>query len=837
MSASRNGYIGRAPGDSSVLIARKTYEPTGVQTDFTFAAGYTPGYCDVYLNGVKLIDATDYTASNGSTVGLTSAAASGDVVEVVAYKAFNLGVPLSNITGNLDITGNISASSSITVDSGFYGDGSNLSGVAGAAITQYISANSLAVLGSPGVSTITRLGATDLNVTGIITANGLSGNVTGAACTFTTGTFNSDVSIGGTLTYEDVTNVDSVGLITARAGVNVSGGEFKVGTALTIGSAGVATFIAPAGVGVTITPATGKIEATTYYGDGSNLSNITSTTINNNADNRLITGSGTANTLNGESTLTFDGVNFGVGSGITMSVTAGIVTARGLDAAISVWTLGASGTDHYTFTGPGNLSATSDPTLNLKRGQKYTFKNRSGGHPFRIQSTPNGSAGTAYNTGVTNNDGGDGTNIIFDVPHNAPNVLYYQCTSHGNMGGAMYISGSGYETKIGTGITFGTAGVTTYSNVGGGVSFRDGVNLYMGNDGGLQIYRQGLNAWIKNTPSGGDLMIQALDSIRLGNASTQADKIRINPTNGSNSIIFYNATGDISHIVNDGGAFDGGLDFRAGITTFSSSTKIIDVKNAEFRVGTGITMSATSGVSTFNANVIMTSADYPNKYAMWDRLDNAFKIGDSTSLKIGESGDLEIYHNGSHSFIDDAGTGNLYIRSGTDNGITLNTDSDVILYYDNSLKFQTTTDGTKTTGIGTFTGGLNTDGLLSEKFNTTAGKLSDNTTIDLEDGMVHYFSTQETTTSTPNIRYSSSKSFNNMVSTGDSVTVTLITTAAAAGYSAQLQIDGNNVTEEWVGGSAPSAGGSDGLDIYSYTILKTGANTYKVIGNVVNATN
>jgi len=45
----------------------------------------------------------------------------------------------------------------------------------------------------------------------------------------------------------------------------------------------------------------------TYYGDGSNLTGITSTTINNNADNRIITGSGTANTLNGESELTYDG--------------------------------------------------------------------------------------------------------------------------------------------------------------------------------------------------------------------------------------------------------------------------------------------------------------------------------------------------------------------------------------------------------------------------------------------------------------------------------------------------------------------------------------------------
>ena len=47
--------------------------------------------------------------------------------------------------------------------------------------------------------------------------------------------------------------------------------------------------------------------AVTYYGDGSNLTGITGTTINNNADNRIITGSGTANTLEGEANLTYDG--------------------------------------------------------------------------------------------------------------------------------------------------------------------------------------------------------------------------------------------------------------------------------------------------------------------------------------------------------------------------------------------------------------------------------------------------------------------------------------------------------------------------------------------------
>ena len=71
---------------------------------------------------------------------------------------------------------------------------------------------------------------------------------------------------------------------------------------------------------------------------------------------------------------------------------------------------------------------------------------------------------------------------------------------------------------------------------------------------------------------------------------------------------------------------------------------------------------------------------------------------------------------------------------------------------------------------------------------------------------------------------------------GDAITVTIITTAAAGGYSAQLTIDGSAVTEQWVGGAAPSAGGSDGYDILTYNILKTSNATFFVIGNLVNAT-
>ena len=120
---------------------------------------------------------------------------------------------------------------------------------------------------------------------------------------------------------------------------------------------------------------------------------------------------------------------------------------------------------------------------------------------------------------------------------------------------------------------------------------------------------------------------------------------------------------------------------------------------------------------------------------------------------------------------------------------------------------------------------------LIEKANVTAGKLSDNTNIDLANGMVHYFQTAETTTCTPNIRVDGSTSLNSVMANGESIAVTIITTAAAAGYSAQLTIDGAAVTENWVGGSAPDSGGSSGVDILNYTIIKTADATYTVIAN------
>ena len=122
-------------------------------------------------------------------------------------------------------------------------------------------------------------------------------------------------------------------------------------------------------------------------------------------------------------------------------------------------------------------------------------------------------------------------------------------------------------------------------------------------------------------------------------------------------------------------------------------------------------------------------------------------------------------------------------------------------------------------------------GRLSEAVTVTAGKLSDNFNLDLANGNVFLFTTAESTTATPNLRYNGSTTLNSKMAVGDAIAVTIITTANASGFSAQLTIDGSAVTENWIGGSAPDGGGSSGVDIHAYTIIKTAANTYTVIAN------
>ena len=291
-----------------------------------------------------------------------------------------------------------------------------------------------------------------------------------------------NISIAGTLTYEDVTNIDSVGLITARSGIRVTGdvieapaGQNKIpflysdlgslpsastyhGMFAHVHSEGKGYF-AHAGnwlelvnrdtngnvsISGTITASefSGSIAASNLTGalpaiDGSALTGI------------VASGTGIVVQEEGVNVGTAGTINF-IGTGVTATFSNGIASieisnttntnanANTIPTYTSEWTLGANGSNHYTFSGPGLTGAENDPDIYLVRGQQYKFTNNMGAHPFRIQSTSNGSAGSEYNDGITNNNVSNGT-LTWNVQFDAPTILYYQCTAHPSMGGKIII--------------------------------------------------------------------------------------------------------------------------------------------------------------------------------------------------------------------------------------------------------------------------------------------------------------------------------------------------------------------------------------------------------------
>ena len=121
---------------------------------------------------------------------------------------------------------------------------------------------------------------------------------------------------------------------------------------------------------------------------------------------------------------------------------------------------------------------------------------------------------------------------------------------------------------------------------------------------------------------------------------------------------------------------------------------------------------------------------------------------------------------------------------------------------------------------------------MKEGVEITADQLRNGTNVDLANGMVHLYTVAEGLSSTPNIRYDGSTTLASKMAVGETVTVTIITTTTSTSYyCANMSIDGAAQTEEWQGGSAPSAGGGSGYDIYAFNILKTANATYIVIGN------
>ena len=135
-------------------------------------------------------------------------------------------------------------------------------------------------------------------------------------------------------------------------------------------------------------------------------------------------------------------------------------------------------------------------------------------------------------------------------------------------------------------------------------------------------------------------------------------------------------------------------------------------------------------------------------------------------------------------------------------------------------------------GVSTFKG-ADFDGgkLLKEKCYINATAWSSDGTFNTDNGMVQYSTANLGGTGTT-LNIISSVGINTELQVGDAICCTAMTAVnATTAFVNHITIDGNAITESWNGGSAPSKGGSSGVDAYSFTIIKKGNDDYTVIGN------
>ena len=112
---------------------------------------------------------------------------------------------------------------------------------------------------------------------------------------------------------------------------------------------------------------------------------------------------------------------------------------------------------------------------------------------------------------------------------------------------------------------------------------------------------------------------------------------------------------------------------------------------------------------------------------------------------------------------------------------------------------------------------------LTEKATISATAATGTINYDVRTQAVLYYTAAATGNFTVNIRGDGSTTLNNIMDTGESVTVAfLVTCTGSAYYNNAVTIDGSSVTPEWQGGAAPSAGNANSIDVYTYTIFKTG---------------
>lgn len=127
----------------------------------------------------------------------------------------------------------------------------------------------------------------------------------------------------------------------------------------------------------------------------------------------------------------------------------------------------------------------------------------------------------------------------------------------------------------------------------------------------------------------------------------------------------------------------------------------------------------------------------------------------------------------------------------------------------------------------TFTGGISLNNTTIEKTTVSATAASGTINFDVATQNILYYTSNASGNWTLNVRGASGVSLTSLMAAGESLTLAfMVTNGATPYYQTGFQIDGSNVTPKWQGGSGPSGGNANSIDIYSITITKTGASSF-----------
>jgi len=421
--------------------------------------------------------------------------------------------------------------------------------------------------------------------------------------------------------------------------------------------------------------------------------------------------------------------------------------------------------DHrYKDQGSGNgyvLDGIEAPILTLTPGRTYKFNLSSSdmsSHPFRFYLDEGKTV--QYTTNVTTT----ATSAQITITDDTPNILHYQCSSHGYMGNAVIINSNVINTpyaaiiRNGLDVLSGDVDISSNLNVTGnldvdGATTLDGTTI----DGLLDINAGGQ----ANTFKVEDLTSGRVVIVGTGGELEDSGNLLFNGTDlSAASLIVSDLTDNRVLIAGSSGAVEdsANLTFNGTLLSVTGGAAVdnvqigvtgdneIDTSSGDLTIDSagGTTtiddILTVTGEGTFNGNVsiggtLTVTGDVgiagTLTYEDVSRVDavglSTFREGiflpDNQKAQFGNaagSADLNIYHSGSHSFIDDTGTGNLKIRSnnlrisnGDESKIYATfTPTTVELYQDNSKKLETTIKGIQvgtgvtieTNGQATYTG-------------------------------------------------------------------------------------------------------------------------------------